>query len=673
MTNNSRIHSTYDNLYDTIKGDRDDFITEEDFCSKLDELIDIGLIETSLLDDYIIYSARYGLEWADFVHIDDSIKKSILTLLVQNPKTFFILQNTQKGKMKLSAQEIQEWSKDRRIKAVGFMIVANDSTLADQSADGLQKVFGEQRVRVFLLSSTKKITYEEIKTYIDAYANDVQDPDREVEYPMPVIALLSNPKQFEKMLKLLNHIDNKIRRHNSPLRYGIIWDEADITYPSLRNKEFSIDTNTVSFYSLIEQNIGLYRLGFVSATDGNLLDEEYPECSNAYLYPVVLSPEDREYYRALHTIESQVNIVNYTSKHTQNSYATEIIENNKTHFTTPIKLPSGELYYRKIIVNSNSKIEDMKQFAIMCNSFGMYSLVFNGYGGTSIKIYRPGFPVEMIKTKGKKFNEVLFFIYKKYKLNDKPIVIIGRRKVDRGLGFHYSPRTNDEFEISVNKESMKIKNRDSLIWTDMILGRIDDKNVAVQKAGRLAGIISNSPQYPGNTYYWTDENTEKIIRRHNTIVDVSNNSRGCSVLQAVRHAENLTPIIQRNHTTPLDTFIVYDNEDTVKKVIEELGYRYIAIKPSTEGPNIGFRETRLNRAKAKCSLIDAINAVKNGYGNAGSDDSSVAYRSYYPCYKNINDPSSLHFVILIRPNDRSKTTEIKLRYPAIEIPQIGEF
>jgi hypothetical protein len=89
--------------------------------------------------------------------------------------------------------------------------------------------------------------------------------------------------------------------------------------------------------------------------------------------------------------------------------------------------------------------------------------------------------------------------------------------VDRGLGFHYAPRDGTE----------------GLIWTDMILGKIEDANTAVQKAGRLAGIIGQCAQYYGKCTYWTDERTQRDILRHNRIVDEANKLCGCTVLQAV--------------------------------------------------------------------------------------------------------------------------------------------
>ena len=668
MCLNRKVHHTFDGLYDRVRGDKEDFINEDAFRTKVDELVDIGFIETSILDDLTIYSAKHGLKWwSDFKQIEDPIKKSILLLLVVNPTTFFVLLNTQKGKMKIAALEIKMWGQDKSKKVVAFIIVGNDKTLADQSVDGIIKTFGEQKVKIFYLSSNSKTSFEDIKTYIDAYASDEGD---EGEYPMPVVALLANPNQCEKKLRLQNHIHKKVVNKNSLLRYGEIWDEADRTYAQLRDKQFLIDGQNLTCRTFtVEHTNALYRLGFISATDGNLLDEDYPECANAYLYPIEIAPEDQKHYRALHHVESITHRVPVTTKNNNNAYATQILTDNPLHFTSPIILPTGESYYRKIIVNSNSKTEDMSQFAKWCVSNGMYAIVFNGYGGASVKVYREGFRVENHKTKGKMFSELLFYIYKKLNLHDKPIVIIGRRKVDRGLGFHYCPRTDEEIIIDGTLGPLTSKNKEGLVWTDIILGRIEDKDTAVQKGGRGAGIIGNSPQYSGETHYWTDEYTENLIRRHNTIVDNSNSMNdGGSVSQAVTQAEHRNPAKIINHRVNLKTFLVYKDEDTVRKVCDLLKYDYRPVLPETSGVNKGFRETSLNAKKTKVSLIDAINKVPTAYGGGEGK------RVYYPCYKDTEKPDSLHFVIIIRPDSADLVLDdIKSKFPPVNVPQEGLF
>lgn len=713
---NNRVNDIFDSLYDKVRGDNDDFMDENAFKSKLDELIEIDLIETSTLDDSLLYSARQGLEWVDFVEIDDPVKKSILLLLINNPKTFFVLLNTQKGKMRIAALEMKKWSEDTSKRTIGIIVVDNDKTLADQSAEGIKKVFGELNVELVMFSSNSKTTIQDAITKIDAYEFNPDD------YPMPVICLLANKTQIEKMIKIMQHIHRKITNRNSLLRYGIVWDEADKIYPPFRNQNFHVGGENVSVKKyIIDSNNGLYRLGFVTATDGDLLDQDYPECANAHLYPVVIDPEDEQHYRALHHPEAITHRVKFKSKYSNNSYAKEIILDNKEHFTTPITLPSGEIYYKKIIINSNAKTSDMNEFARWSNNQGMYALVFNGYSGASVKVHRSGMPVKSFKTKGKNFNQVLYYIYKKLHLNDKPLVIIGRRKVDRGLGFHYAPRTNDDITIDGEEGILISQNREGLIWTDMILGKIDDKSIAVQKAGRLAGIIGNSPQYSGSIHYWTDENTEDLIRRHNTVVDVANTYSGCSVLQAVKHAEDTTPVRKVNHRVESNKFLVYRDEATVISACQLLNYSYR--RAPTNGD--GFMHTSINDTSHRASLFEAIEGVNGGYGTQTKDRvgedvsqrsqkyvkikrgdhngkfgvlvnriennkynvningqilaferkdfSLITYRTFYPCYKNIDDASTLHYVIIIRPGDESKVQEIKNQHPSIEVPQEGDF
>ena len=126
-----------------------------------------------------------------------------------------------------------------------------------------------------------------------------------------------------------------------------------------------------------------------------------------------------------------------------------------------------------------------------------------------------------------------------------------------------------------------------------------------------------------------------------------------------------------NHDVDLDTFLVYTDENIVKDVCKILGYSYIPVAPKTEGPNRGFRETSLNAAATKVSLLDAIKKVPGAYG---TNKGVVTWRTYLPCYKDINDPASLHFVIVLRPaTDTDKIQHVKGVYPSIKIPQKGAF
>jgi hypothetical protein len=505
----SRNIASVDEIVDKLNLDREvvDEYDVDKVLQALEELESISMIERNLNinDDAVLFGARHGLKWSEFHHIDDPLKKTILLMLVENPKTFFVLQNTQSGKMRICALEINKWVERTDIKTVAFFITQNDKTLTDQSVEGLSKIC--TNCKLFTLSSNNKIMFDDIKSYIDAYSADTDG-----EYKMPIIAALANDTQNRKILKIMSHILRKVRRNQSKLRYGIIFDEADDIYPKLRKMNIDVDGESMCYYKFIVDNDdALNRIGFVSATEGDLLDADFPECANAHLYQVDPEHSNDANYRAAHHLESVFRVEKMTCKMSNNSYAEKLIQENMAYFTSPIE---GTNYYRKIIVNSNARLSDMIKMADFANSRGINALVFNMYG---VKTYISGAQVQTFRIRGRRFNELLFELYKTLNLEDKPLIIIGRRKVDRGLGFHYAPRDGSE----------------GLIWTDIILGKIEDMNTAVQKAGRLAGIIAQCPQYYRRCTYWTDERTQRDILRHNNIVDEVNKLTGCTVLQAV--------------------------------------------------------------------------------------------------------------------------------------------
>jgi hypothetical protein len=163
------------------------------------------------------------------------------------------------------------------------------------------------------------------------------------------------------------------------------------------------------------------------------------------------------------------------------------------------------------------KIEKKKSIFLVLNMYGIY-------------VYCPDYPKKCYKTKGKRFGKLLFEIYTELGLASRPLFIIGNRKVDRGLGFHWAPKDGT----------------DGLIWTDEILGRIKDKDSASQKAGRLAGKVAQCPQYPMELTWWTDRETADNIVRHNKIVDNTALHRGCSALQAFTRAEAYVPEVDQH-------------------------------------------------------------------------------------------------------------------------------
>jgi hypothetical protein len=487
------------------------------FESVLDELAEANYIvrAVDVDEDRVSYSARDGLGWSEVAQLANPMKKQILLTLIDNPRTFFVLRNTQTGKSEITINEIKAWIGSGK-KVVAFLIVDNDKSLADQTVQGL----GGNIHPILLSSSAKDTSVETMRTYVDAYA-----ADSDGEYKMPVIVALNNPSQVNKVLKVMYHIKTKVDVRGSNLRYGVVFDEADKVYPPMRVREFPVGDGVATSFKklLVESDIAVHRLGFVTATDGDLLEnDEFEECANAYMYQV---PEADPDYRGLHTADSNARYMPHKIQDNNDVYAEQVLAANEDYFyRQKVTLKNGTQAHRKIIVNGGAKTESMKGFALRRNAMGAYAITLNMHGLT---VYRPGMESVRRSSKGKRLSVLLFELYNELGLHDKPLFIIGRRKVDRGLGFHHAPRDGSN----------------GLVWTDMILGRIADKDSAVQKAGRLAGVVAQCPQYPGALTWWTDERTASMIRRHNGIVDAacSPAMRGHTALQAVARAKEAVP------------------------------------------------------------------------------------------------------------------------------------
>lgn len=105
-----------------------------------------------------------------------------------------------------------------------------------------------------------------------------------------------------------------------------------------------------------------------------------------------------------------------------------------------------------------------------------------------------------------------------------------------------------------------------------------------------------------------------------------------------------------------DSYRIYDNLNTVQKVLNMLGYTFI--KPTE---NNGFFEASLRQAARVLSLDETIQYVPKARGASGGGTSS---RRYYPCYTDIKDRSTLRFVVIIeetkeKEKEKEKNNETK--------------
>ena len=673
----------YDAVEDDVKGDYDAF------RDLVQGLCDTGYLEMiKCSDDAFVYKARTGTKWSDIVVLSDHIKKKILLQLIQNPKCFFVLFNTQRGKLRVIGKEIASWISLPNERVVSYLVVSNDRTLADQSMNGLFSCFplkeGHEQiedplekynVRIFQLSSNNKTSLTEIITYIDAYAYNPT-------YAMPLIVLLANNKQIEKLVRILYHIVY----HECPrLRAGGAWDEADLTYAQFREKMFMINGQSVNFLQLLNHpSDRIIRNGFVTATEGTLMEEEYEECTNAYHYPIEVDPEDEKNYLAFHHPECKKNFITAHSRESNNSIAARVLETNwDTHFNTALVLRDGTVYMRKTIMNSDSTVDEMTKFAKKFRDCA-HVITFNG---TGVKLFKEGGKEDgkAYSARKKNLNKLLFYIYKKNNLHDKPLIILGRRKVDRGLGFHYAPRATGQRTLSMDGIDglLEMNGVEGLIWTDMCMGnKIDHIPTSVQKAGRGAGIIRQCPQYAGEFHYWVEQSTARNIERHYMKVDAVNKQDGAnSMLQAITRAEaSMPPEAPRprppNHDVDESTFRVIRGSNAAetlaltKRVICEI---FGETFRTPRRDDSGKYKTSLNNESHVVELLEAVKKVPGSYG---TNNGIKTYRRFLPCYKDMADLDSLCCVIPLidthYTDDVKNRLDLEFGAKCIRVPKEGE-
>lgn len=542
------IAKTTDELYDDLE---DIMVDRETFDNTLEELTAARFLVRMAINDETCYHAAEGLSWIQVREIDNPGKQAILSYFIENPDTFFLIVTTQKGKARISAKQIASWTGHENRRCVSIMIVDNDQGLSDQTVAGLQALGMPVTLYHLSGSASTAITVEGIKHAIDSYAA--------FGGRAPLIVALCNPKQIEKVRQVLAHV--RIRYETTPmLRYGIIFDEADKVYPQCRDKllEYTSDNAPAK-----------HCVGYVSATDGDLvISDRFPECANASVLYGDIDPSDDPHYRAMHTPGVNVKTVEGRATDRNNAMALATIDKNLNYFRTQIRLKSGQVGFRKTIVNSNASKNDMKKFATEMNQRECHAITFNQ---TGLTVYRAGNEgaKPVVRVRRLNLNKALLYAVKAFNLEDRPLFVIGRRKVDRGLGFHYAPRSHrDDFvpkpeEVEYIK-GMKIviSGREGLVWTDMILGHIQDKDSAAQKAGRLAGIVEQCPEYPvDGLTWWTTEATKNLVIRHNQIVDSVNtqaaNGGLRTALQAITRAENdvpAVPIVGNDFVNHLEPF-----------------------------------------------------------------------------------------------------------------------
>ncbi len=232
-------------------------------------------------------------------------------------------------------------------------------------------------------------------------------------------------------------------------------------------------------------------------------------------------------------------------------------------------------------------------------------------------------------------NITLAKLYLENDWNKLPFAVTGHYCIGRGVTFQCLP---DE-------------THDGFLFTHGILSPIADASTAYQIMARLFGNIGHHPRYLPCTIYSTHSMFTRVGKKESCALHLAKMIHEKHEHGAEVGAEEVKQAMHYNaNADKIDSYRIYTEEDTVRKVCAFLGYKYIPTKDNAEG----FKETSLNAKKSVASLQDAIHKVPTAYG---MNDGEKTYRVYYPCYVDPTDKSTLRFLVIIRPDDKSKLAE----------------
>jgi hypothetical protein len=133
---------------------------------------------------------------------------------------------------------------------------------------------------------------------------------------------------------------------------------------------------------------------------------------------------------------------------------------------------------------------------------------------------------------------------------------------------------------------------------------------------------------------------------------------------SAKNIQNLEAVdlpVVKEEEVDIKLYRIYSDENVVRSVCKILNYTYISTKDNADG----FKETSLNNKTSVVSLRDAVKKVPTAYG---TNKGVKTYRTYYPCYVDTKNNSSLHFVVIIRPEtDETKIVECDTKFPPLTL------
>ena len=411
-----------------------------------------------------------------------------------------------------------------------FVIGDNLSNLMDQTIEGFHKLLcaelgidSDKYEGLKCLKSDEKIKQSDVEDYIGNYYLSHME-NAPIKRLPPIILALNNKVQIKKVLDIHdNAIVKRIERNsNCPLRSAFVFDEFDKVYRSLRPAFKPI---------LVDNPKGVFTvLGVTGSEDG--VCDEFPEWATSNLVRVEVDSEKQKNHRGIHHSEAVIHLYKQSGSVSNSSYALNIIKTNLASFTEARVNPrDGSLYYPKSIILADSRIASHKTLATQLLTLGFHVILQNE-SNLKVRLVNGSSDWKPWSIRKKVVRNELYNMFNELNLWSKPVALIGNKKLDRGLGYHYAPPSGGK----------------GLIWTDEIMGHIHGDASRVQKISRIHGVIGQCDDYPNQLHFWVDERTELTVRNENGIIkSLHENYHGFHSLgERLDYARKVTPMVKKS-------------------------------------------------------------------------------------------------------------------------------
>lgn len=410
-----------------------------------------------------------------------------------------------------------------------FVIGDNLSSLMDQTIDGFHKLLcrelgidSDKYGGLMCLKGDEKVRQQDIENYIDSYHLD-HLMDRPTKKLPPIIMALNNRIQLAKLIQIHQKkiVEPLIQGQQSPLRSKFVFDEFDKIYRSCRAMFKPI---------LVDSPLGVSSvLGVTGSEDG--IGDEFQEWTDSNLVRVEIDADKDRNYRGIHHPEAKIHRYKQKKGLSNNDYILQIMKETPSQFKDSRVNPrNGKSYFPKTLLLSDHRIASQKKLALQLLEMGFHVIQQNE---NNLKVCRSESNARWIpwSIRKKVVRNELYNIFNVFNLWDKPVVLIGNKKLDRGLGYHHAPPGRPE----------------SLIWTGEIMGRIEGNANRTQKVSRLHGVIAHCEDYPNELHFWIDEDTELTVCNENKIIKALHvGYQGYQTLgERMKYARTVTTLLKK--------------------------------------------------------------------------------------------------------------------------------